>query len=158
MESILGLPAHPLLVHAPVVLVPLATLFALVVAVVPRLGRRTAWALAAAAAVCLIATQLAVSSGYAFDDLVAGAVDTDEHRGLGETTRNLVLLFFVSAAARAGLGALTVTEDRRWLVPATRVSSAVATLSSIMATIWMVRTGHEGARLVWDGVLSARLL
>jgi uncharacterized membrane protein len=157
MESVSGLPAHPLFVHAPVVLVPLATLLALACATWPRLRRRAGWAVAGAAAVGLIATQLAVSSGYRFDELLEGAVDTSDHQALGETTRNLVAVFLVSAMATAWLDRPTgdpATGLRRWAVVAGVV---VTTLSSVMATVWMIRTGEEGARLVWDGVLTARL-
>ena len=157
MESVSGLPAHPLFVHAPIVLVPLATLFALACAARPSLRRRAGWALTGAAAVGFVATQLAVSSGYRFDDLLDGAADTTDHQALGETTRNLVAVFLVASLATALLdrtGGGTSTSRRRWAVLG---AMAVATLSSVMATVWMIRTGDEGARLVWDGVIAGRL-
>lgn len=155
MDSINGLPAHPLFVHAPVVLVPLATLLAIVMAARPELRRRNGWALAIAATVGLVATQLAVSSGYEFDELVRGIVNTDRHQSLGETTRNFVAVFTVAAVVTAILDrrsperTVSATQWGTWL------SMAVTTVSGVLATVWMVRTGDEGARLVWDGVLGA---
>jgi hypothetical protein len=161
MESINGLPAHPLFVHAPIVLVPLAAIAALVVAAAEVIGRRPGrlahWVVAGAAAVGLVATQLAVSSGYRFDEIAGKAVDTSDHEALGETTRNLVALFLVAALITAGLAGTVAGGDRsgrRRL--AVRAGVALTTLSAIMSTIWMVRTGDEGARLVWDGVLLIR--
>lgn len=156
MESISGLPAHPLFVHAPVVLVPLAMLFALACAARPGLRRRAGWALAGAAVVTLVATQLAVSSGYRFDELLDGAADTSDHQALGETTRNLVAVFAVGSLVTAVLDRPGggPSARRRWAVLA---AMAVTTLSSVMATLWVIRTGDEGARLVWDGVIAARL-
>lgn len=153
MESVNGLPAHPLFVHAPVVLVPLAALVAALVAVRPGHHRFDRWAVVAAATVALLATQLAVSSGYRLDEAAGGAIDASDHEALGETTRNLVALFLAVAVATAWsarrLGE-TSTPRRRMLDRGARVTClAVATL----ATVWLVRTGHEGARLVWETVL-----
>ncbi len=33
-------------------------------------------------------------------------------------------------------------------------SMGASAVLSVLATIWMVRTGDEGARLVWDGVIG----
>lgn len=155
MDSINGLPAHPLFVHAPVVLVPLATLLAIVMAARPGLRRTGGWALATAAVVGLIVTQLAVSSGYEFDELVRGAVNTDRHQALGITTRNLVAVFTVAAIVTAVLdhrfSERATSASRR----ATGLSMAATTISGLLATVWMVRTGDEGARLVWENVITA---
>ena len=50
MDKISGLPAHPLLVHIPVVLVPLAVLGTIVIAVSRKMRDRLGWIVAPAAA------------------------------------------------------------------------------------------------------------
>lgn len=154
MESVSGLPAHPLFVHAPVVLIPLATLLALAAALRPRLRRQAGWALVGSAAVALITTQLAIWTGDAFDELVAGAADTDDHRSLGLMTRNLVVVFLVSASATALLDRRTSSDSSKWAHRAILASMTLATISAMMATFWVFLTGEEGARLVWEGLLA----
>lgn len=165
MESINGLPAHPLFVHAPVVLVPLSALFALVLAARPGLRRKAGWGLALAAIVTLVSTQLAISSGYAFDELVAGAVNTDKHEALAITGRNFVLLFTLAALVVAVLdwrnraGSIATTGDVTNSSASTsdtiaRVGAIAAGLFSVLATVWMFRAGEEGAKLVWSGVIG----
>lgn len=155
MKSINGLPAHVLFVHAPVVLVPLAALLSLAASARPGFRHRTWWLVPTAVAAGLIATQLAVMSGYRFDEVAGDVVDTTDHQALGEATRNLVVVFLLGAAA-------TVWLDRQGRDPSRagtpwtwtgQVGSIVTTLVGVMATVWMIRTGEEGARLVWDGVL-----
>lgn len=155
MDSINGLPAHPLFVHAPVVLVPLMTLFALVVAARPALRRRAGWALALAACVALIATQLAVTSGYRFDELIEGAVNTDRHQDLAEASRNLVVVavLVLTAVVAIDFRARHAPTDRA--ETAARVTSVLGALVAVAATVWMARAGEEGARLVWSGVLDS---
>lgn len=157
MESISGLPAHPLFVHAPVVLIPLATLLALAVAFVPRLRRQYGWGLVVMALLALVTTQLAISSGGAFDELLDGAADTDEHEQLALMTRNFVVVFLLAATGSAGLERWSRGDTSKWTERAIWALTAVATLSAVMACVWVLMTGEEGARLVWDGVLTARI-
>jgi glucan phosphoethanolaminetransferase (alkaline phosphatase superfamily) len=159
VESIAGLPAHPLLVHAPIVLVPLAAIVAIVVALRPRLHPLARWLVVAAAAIALATTQLAVSSGYRLDEAAGGAIDTNKHEALGETSRNLVVLFLLSALATAVAGralrnsAVDPAPAGTIRAGLTTAASATTVASAVAATIWLARTGHEGARLVWETVL-----
>ena len=154
MESINDLPAHVLLVHAPVVLLPLTTLAALVVAARPGLRRRAGVGLAVATGVVLVATWLAKESGEAFDELLDGAVNTSRHESLAETTMVLVLLFFLGTTAAVAADWWGRRGGPAWLDRAAGGLMAVSTVVAVVATVWMVRTGDEGARLVWDGVVS----
>jgi uncharacterized membrane protein len=67
LDQLFDLPAHPLLVHVPVVLVPLA-LFVSLVALVPRARRIAAPAAAALALVGGIGVVLATGSGENLED------------------------------------------------------------------------------------------
>src|SRR3954469_13748199 len=86
-----GLPAHPLILHVPVIFVPLLGLAAIVAALVPRLGDRHALALAAFAVVTLPATLLTVGAGEAFlETLPGGAAHNptlQDHADAGEAVR-----------------------------------------------------------------------
>jgi uncharacterized membrane protein len=154
MEQLFGLPAHPMMVHAPVVLVPLLTLACVTVAVRPGWRARLSPWLVAASVVSFVATMLAMKSGEKFDKLLQGQVDISKHESLAGTTRLFVLVLLVVLVAAA------VVDRRRpadGAEPAANVSLAlswVAVVVAVLATVWMVRTGHEGARLVWSGVVT----
>ncbi len=154
MESINGLPAHPLFVHAPVVLVPLAAIMAVVMLARPDYRRRRGWALVVAAVIGLVFTQLAVSSGYAFDELSGGVSNTDDHQALGETTRNFTVAFAVAAAATYLLDRRSGQSDSGSVGHLATAGMALTALCAILSTVWMVRTGEEGARLVWGEVIQ----
>ncbi len=65
LNTLFGLPAHALLVHLPVVLIPLLALAAIAVMVRPEWRRRYGVALAVAALVCLAFTIVAAGAGDA---------------------------------------------------------------------------------------------
>ena len=153
-ESVSGLPAHPLFIHAPVVLIPLTTILAIAMTVFPPLRRDWSGRLALAAALTLFCTQLAVTSGYAFDELVSDLVNTDEHERLGVLTRNLVALFFLAAATLAAVQRWLRTDRDRLGAAVTWALMILTAASAVAATVFAVRTGEAGARLVWDGVLT----
>ena len=155
MELFNGLPAHPLFIHAPVVLVPMTTLLALVLAVRPTWRRRAWFVLPAAGAICLAVTQLAIMSGTAFDELAGGAVDISTHESLALWTRAFIILFLVASIVLAFLDRrIEKGEPPPWVGSSLLVTVAVTALSSVLASFWMYRTGHEGARLVWETVVT----
>lgn len=63
LESIGELPSHPLFVHAPVVLMPLVALFALVLTLRPPWRQRAGVTLPIVSAGLAVATYLAMLSG-----------------------------------------------------------------------------------------------
>lgn len=158
MESIFDLPAHALAVHAPIVLQPLVAVATLLV--LARSGWRerfTPW-LAGAVAVVVVATLIAINSGEAFDDLLDGQVDVSTHESLALTTRNLMVGWLLAVVA--------IVATQRWLrgrndtappraARAVPVLGVVASVLAVLSTVWMIRTGHEGARVVWSGVIEA---
>ncbi|MGI9616287.1 MAG: DUF2231 domain-containing protein [Acidimicrobiales bacterium] len=158
MESFNGLPAHPLFIHAPVMLVPLTTLLTLVFVVRPMWRRRAWYALPGAAALCIGTTQLAIMSGEAFDEIAGDAIDTSTHETLALWTRAFLVLFFVASLVLAVLDRRLATgSGPGWAGSGVLIMVAVTTILSILASVWMFRTGDEGARLVWDGVLTGLL-
>ncbi len=166
MESIFDLPAHVLAVHAPVVLQPLLAAVTVVAVARPRWRRRLGWWLVGALVVVLVAVLIAMQSGQAFDDLLDGLVDVGKHEALAQTTRNLMLAWLLALVALvlierrlppdAQPAGESAGRDRgavgiRLVVPVLAIS--VASLA-VLSTVWMVRTGHEGARVTWSGVIE----
>lgn len=155
MLEIFDLPAHTLFVHAPVVLIPLVSAGAVAIALRPAWRLRYGWLVLAGSIVTLIATTFAVSSGEAFDEFLDGAVPTARHEELGKQTQLLVILLvvvvigiIVRGRRRDRIGANDLQDDQ-----AARIAIAAITVTiAVAATVWVVMTGHEGARITWTGI------
>lgn len=152
MDQIFNLPAHPLFVHAPVVLMPLLTVLTAVLGVRPSWRVRTGWWLLAGAAVLLVGTLLATNSGESFDRALDAGDLAEKHQELAETTQLFVIGFFVAVAGMAvtsWLGRNKADSPGGVKNAAPMVLFAAAVLLGVLGTVWMTRTGHEGARIVW---------
>ncbi|MCU1449089.1 MAG: hypothetical protein JWP02_1259 [Acidimicrobiales bacterium] len=144
-----GLPAHPLLVHIPIVLIPLVGLGAVAIAVSRSMRDRLGWIVVALAGVALVGVQLAIGSGEALEHSVPRSAALTRHTDLAGTMRPLALLLFVAVGALMLADRhLTSARRRHWL-------AAVAVLTVISAgaaNVWIVRLGHNGARATWQRV------
>lgn len=175
-ESLNGVPSHIFFVHAPVVLVPLLTIGALALLVRPAWRRPYAIPLALMATASFVATMFARQSGLAFDELLDGAVDTEQHEQLGDQTALIVFILMglcmagvfvlrrghveTQAAATDPDGQAVSARAQSATSPTSTASTTASTsltaaiaLVSILATIWMIRTGDVGARLVWEDTI-----
>ena len=160
LNTISGIPLHPLVVHVPVVLMPLAFIGAIVALAVPRWR---SWCLpltAIFATVSLIGVQLAMQSGEGLEEILdEESAAIERHSQLAEQARPMVLLFVVFAIAAAVIWWL-VSRDaadsdeaasgrtatlRKLIVPI----CALSVLTGALATVWIYRTGHTGAESVW---------
>jgi uncharacterized membrane protein len=157
LETFLGIPIHPLLVHFVVVFVPLLVLAALAYALVPRLRARVGWLLVGLAVIAPLCALAAKISGDAFRARLAGRdhasaqllSQVDGHRHLG------TILVWV-AAALGVVSLLLVLLPQR--VPAVKQSRAlslglvVVTVGlSLVSAYYVFRTGDTGAHIVWSG-------
>jgi hypothetical protein len=160
-EEILGIPAHPLLVHAAVVFVPLAVAAAIAYALVPYVRRYTAWIVVALAVVAPLAATAAKLSGDAFrarlirhgahDPTFLGKIDA--HSAFGRSTLYwslglgvLMLLLVFLPTLRAGAAASAATSM------AAKVVLIVVTVAVAGITGYYVfRAGDAGAHIVWSG-------
>jgi H+/Cl- antiporter ClcA len=155
-KSIFDLPSHVFFVHLPVVGIPIVGVGAVAVG---TLRRPPSWLKALTSLGALgvtVATWVAVQSGQAFDEVIDGRVNTDKHESLGETTLILTIGLCVAVLASVAYQARDRTKEpdqaMRWVRPA--LSLATVALAAL-ATIWVIRTGHEGARITWDGVIDS---
>lgn len=159
MGELFGLPAHPMLVHIPVVLLPLLAAGAIAMAAKPRWRLQFSWALLVATLVTALASIWATQSGESLLDALQPALGTKatRHSELGDQTALIATIFFV------GAGAMTLMD--RWYLPrrarqesTTRAALSPVVLASVvaavgvLAAVWVIRTGHEGARITWNGV------
>lgn len=152
--SINGLPLHPLVVHAVVVLVPLSTLGAVLVAArrswAPAYGPLVAAGAVAAALAALVAQQageaLEVQLGYEGNpsDLLL------EHGRHGLYVVNLGIAFAVASVTSLVLTS-RLGASSRW----PRVTAWVAAALGVAATVFAFLAGETGAEQVWGYVLDA---
>jgi hypothetical protein len=153
-----GLPAHPLIIHAAVVLTPLAGLLVILFAVHTPTRWATRWPAAIGAVVAALAVWAARISGqWLLDDNPALAQLVQTHQERGQLLSWVVIAF----AALAVLGAYTLggptalasgrgeRPSRGGLLQKTLpILLVLVSLAVIFAT---VITGDAGARAVWGG-------
>ena len=159
IETFDGLAAHPLFVHVPVILVPLAFAGAILALARPRWR---SWALpltAVFAGIGFIGVQLAVMSGEGLEELLGEEeAAIERHAEIAEQARPMVLLFLLVALAAAAIwwvlhregtdeGAPRTATLRKLAVPV----MALSVLSGALATYGTYRAGHTGAEAVWKG-------
>jgi uncharacterized membrane protein len=158
-EEIKGLPMHPLVVHAAVVLIPLLVLGAVVYAVQPQLRARLGWAVIALAVAAPLAALFAKLSG---DALRQRFIDKDvlgpdsqpllnrvnDHRSLGNIT-----LWFTIALAVTTLLLVYITSRRAPVIPrwGTLVVAVIVVALAVVSGLYVFWTGDSGARAVWEG-------
>lgn len=164
IDELFGLPAHPLLVHVPVVFIPL-TLILAILAVSWARGRKVlSLVVAAGATIGMVGAQIAVMSGKGLEERVRETSLVRQHAELGEGTRTFAILVFLLAVAflvREWGGELRVPGAerlRRALAPqAMGIALSVALLLSAgLTTVWVARAGHVGAKATWGKLPAAR--
>ncbi len=159
--NLFGLPAHPLFVHIPVVLTPLAAVGAVVIAASGRLRRTFGPLVVGVIVLAFLGAFFAKESG---EVLLSASTDKDpvaEHAELGDLAPVAVLAMLL---ATGGLVATDVVQRRR--TPTESVGAAVASpravpkpvvtvlavltvVTSLFAALHITRVGHSGAKLIW---------
>ncbi|MCP2164896.1 DUF2231 domain-containing protein [Goodfellowiella coeruleoviolacea] len=178
MLTVFDLPAHPLVVHAVVVLLPLASLCAIGVAVNARWRRKFGWPVLVLTALAVAATPMAGFTGAQLRERL-GAEDNPgitAHANLAVTLLPIALGFGVvvvvllvagrladrertaEQTGTAGSGASGQTsEPAPVVVPRTwrRIAAAASVLvvvAAVASTTLVVMVGHSGSTAVWSGV------
>jgi uncharacterized membrane protein len=156
-DLINGLPLHPLVVHAAVVLIPLAVLGTLAVLLVPR-WRRYLPVVAAVATLAALTLPVATQSGEAFEERVG---DPGVHRALGDQ------LLWIGIAFAAVLWLLVLLDRRRTGAAddadggrprgraATRAVAVLSVVLALAAGVLVYRVGDSGARAAWGGKVGS---
>jgi uncharacterized membrane protein len=154
--EIAGLPLHPLVVHAAVVLTPLAVLLVLAFAVWPKHRWATRWPTAALTAAAFVATWAARLSGDSLAESKPGLEQAvREHAEAGETFSVIVtVLALVTAVAVWSLASTSALANgagaQESRIPALeRVLPVVLVVAAIAVLVSAVIVGDSGARAVW---------
>ena len=147
MDKIFGLPAHPLMVHLPVVLVPLVAIGAILLAVKKSWRGRFGRVLVVASFVSCVALVLAKQSGEALFVRMNQAPDIARHQNFADTTLILALLLFV---AIVGMAVMHHRDGNRKTSKVALIMSVASIAFGVLAMVGTIATGHEGAKVTWE--------
>jgi hypothetical protein len=160
VTNVFGLPAHPLLVHAVVVLVPLVAAGAVAAVLWPSLRARIGWLLAAGAVLNLVLTPFTVASGEALEERVRESAALESHAEQGQLLLPWVavlaaamVLYVVLESRRAKTGAAPPGTPRSWLGrPAALALAAIVVVTAAGSAYVGVLIGHSGAQATWSQI------
>ena len=162
-----GLPAHPLFVHVPVVLIPTTIAAAIVFVVKPEWFSRYGIALAVVSIIAMSSIFLTMQAGAALRSALhlqgQAATLISEHSHAAHIlaivyvvfTATLIVTFAamrISGGKPTGLGIVDRLLSPKPIFTGLRV---VLVLLSLVAGYMVFRTGDLGAKAVWQGRLQA---
>jgi hypothetical protein len=149
LDTIFGLPMHPLIVHATVVIVPTATLLVALAAVYPRFRAWIGPVPALAALLSCVLVPLSTGSGEELQHRIGENSLVEKHQELADT-----LIWFViplAAVAVVGYWLQRRGSAGKGLVAAVAVG---AVLLSGATLVDVALIGHSGAKASWAKVAS----
>ena len=160
LESFGGLPTHPLLVHFPIVLVPVTLILAVLAVFWQRYRKGLAIALLCTGVIGGGAGFLAGESGEKLQHRLPNGHDAliTNHASYGDTAKALCALLVIMSIVyctwvwrdRLGLGDGNAV-GRFLSSPWISVVLAVALIGlAVVATVWVVLAGHSGAEAAWQ--------
>jgi uncharacterized membrane protein len=158
-----NIPSHPLLVHIPVVLVPLSMLATVFMVVVPGLRRRFGSLAIGVLTLAFAGSFLAARSGRSLERAYTDAGQTipeilRDHAGMGGRLQFLVAVYLILSIVwivRSRRSVPVYDEDGSPARAPQIVSVLIVVLvlaSGSLSTLSTLRTGHSGARSVWEQV------
>lgn len=152
INEVNGLPTHILLVHAVVVLIPLAALLTVLAAAWPAARRRLGVITPLVALAALIVVPITTDAG---EWLLARVYRTDlvaAHVALGDTMIWFAIGLFVVALVAWAVPTMIVRRTGNAPAPWIGVVIAVAAvLVAGGAVFQVVRVGESGSKAVWEG-------
>ena len=150
MNTVNGLPAHVLLVHAVVVLLPLSALLLVLTALSPAIRRRLAGPNAILSVLVVLLVPLTTSAGEWLESRVPQSATLHRHTELGDSA-----IFY--ALPIAVLAVVIWWLQRTSRATSTVITSIVAVLSlAVGATgvYGVYRIGDSGAKAAWSSSVS----
>lgn len=172
MDKIFGLPAHPLLVHAPVVLLPLGAVGVLLMVIRTKWFERYKWATLVVVGAGMLGAILAAGSGESMEEITRRRAG--DHAEAGDAARLAAIIFFAvmllavvgpllwkrwsASRARVADGASAASDapaqpsadssaQPMWL---RLVVSGALIASAAGSVITVIDAGHSGAERVWE--------
>jgi hypothetical protein len=146
-DTITNLPWHPLVVHAVIVLLPLACLGAVLVALRAEWDRRHGFLVVAVSFVAAGASVVAKESG---ERLASRVGLPAEHAAMGKWVVLSAGLLFLGVVALWWL-------DRRHVAARTALMRVLAVVNVVLAAaafVTVVLAGHSGATAVWGPIVQ----
>jgi len=162
-DTVTGLPVHILVVHAVLVMVPLAAFGVVVIAAVPRWRERYGPLVLAAVTAGLVLVPVATKSGEKLEGRIdAGGVvarQIERHSDLGALViwptlvlwlLTVALVLMSHAAGRAGRMGRSGGRSRGLTLVAVLAAIAAITAGGVVA-----RVGHLGSTAVWSCTIGS---
>lgn len=147
LDTILGLPMHPLIVHATVVIVPITTLLVALAAVYPRFRAWIGPVPALAALLSCILVPLSTGSGEELEGRVGDSSLVEKHAELAGT----LIWFVIPLAAVTVVGYWLHRRGSAGKVLVVVVAVAAVVLSgATLVDVGLI--GHSGAKASWSKV------
>jgi hypothetical protein len=143
-----GLPAHALLVHIVLVMLPLASAMAVLGSLWPAAQRKFTFLTPLAALVGLVSVPITVKAGEQLAEMIGMNPAIAEHSTLGRWILLPAALLFVCTAVQWAYFAYFKAR-RRWM---TVLLAVLVIASATAATIQVTLAGDAGAQMVWGGV------
>jgi AcrR family transcriptional regulator len=152
-DTVLGLPVHPLVAHAVVVLVPLSALGVVAISVVPRWRERYGVLVLLLSTAALVMVPVATRSGERLEERIdAGGVvarQIADHKEIAELVLWPTLAMWVLAAV------LVLLTRRKRAGTAVTLVAALAVVAALLAGAAVVRAGHLGSTAVWSCTIGS---
>ena len=145
--SVAGLPLHPLVIHASIVLIPLVAIGALVMSYLPSFSRRYGKLVLVIALFAQLSLFLAKVTGEAFEEILDK--DMENHAELGEIAPFITVPMVALIYLRWRLDRSGATVGSVWVRRLTSLALILASLASIAV---IVLVGHSGAESVWGWI------
>lgn len=154
--QVAGLPLHPLIVHAVVVLTPLTVLALLLGTFWPQARRRLGIVTALGAALVLVLVPVTVAAGRSLAAVLGPLPAVARHQGFGEMLLPWAVALFVVAAGQWAWFRYGDERMRRTRPGAARLVriaiAAAAVVVGVGTLVLLVLVGDSGARAVWGGL------
>jgi glucan phosphoethanolaminetransferase (alkaline phosphatase superfamily) len=155
-DIIMGLPLHPLVVHATEVIVPSAALVVTLAALWPRFRRWARFLPVGLAAAALVLVPISTDSGEALKERVKETSLVETHAEMAEGLVPWVFVLFLVAAVLLwwnwNESETTAPRAPRWVA---LVLAVTAVLASAGTVVQAVRIGHSGANATWSQVVGS---
>lgn len=152
MNVINGIPAHALLLHFVLVLVPLTALLEILCGLWPAARRgQLMWLTLILAAVTMVLTPITIDAGaWLYDRQANPSPILREHAARGGLMTYFSAALLVVAILLIALRVIERRSDKRRVV--IRVLVAIVVLATgISSTLQIYRVGDAGAQAVWGG-------
>lgn len=150
--TILGLPAHPLVVHGAVVGIPLAALGVIAYVLRPTWRPYLAWPVFVTVAVAWVFSILAGSTGETLEHALRESQYIEEHAEWAERLGLAVHVLAVSSLLAIGYDIWRRTRAEvlpKALTTLRAVAAPVAVVAAVAALAMVGIVGHYGAKAAW---------